>query len=74
MTALAATAAGGLVVATGAGDLALLSLRSDTPPTCGTAADDAARAAVAAFLASTSEVTEDGDLYPHLALTDGSRA
>ncbi|MGW7033389.1 hypothetical protein ACWGFX_40250 [Streptomyces xanthophaeus] len=74
VTALAATAAGGLVVATGAGDLALLALRSDAPPTCGTAADDAARAAVAAFLASTSEVTEDGDLYPHLALTDGSRA
>ncbi|MEU6141211.1 WD40 repeat domain-containing protein [Streptomyces sp. NPDC047081] len=70
VTGLAATPTGDLVVATGAGDLVLLAVRAaEARPTAG----DASKATVAAFLAATSEVPEDGDLETDLVLTDGTR-
>ncbi|MER6675689.1 hypothetical protein [Streptomyces sp. NPDC000983] len=71
VTALDATATGDLLMADGQGDLTLLAVRSGTaPPDRGEPA-----AAVAAFLASTSEVPEDGaDLQEHLVITDGDRS
>ncbi|MDQ3789400.1 MAG: hypothetical protein M3422_19430 [Actinomycetota bacterium] len=73
VTALCATRAGELVVATGAGDLVLLSVLP-APGAAQAIDDEAPRAAVAAFLASTSEVPDDGDLWDHLVTTDGTRA
>nr|WP_260859538.1 WD40 repeat domain-containing protein [Streptomyces cupreus] len=67
VTALAATATGELLVAGGEGDLVLLSVGSaEARPQNGDA--------VTAFLDSTSEVPEDGDLEEHLVVTDGARA
>jgi hypothetical protein len=72
VTALAATAAGELVAATGAGDLALSSVL--TGSTKAPAADsDTARAAVTAFLDATCEVPGDGELETHLVISDGTR-
>ena len=70
VTALAATAGGDLVVATGGGDLALVSVTAGqlTAP-----APDALQAQAAAFLASTSAVPDDRDLHAHLLVTDGER-
>jgi hypothetical protein len=70
VTGLAATASGGLIVATGGGDLALVSVTAGhpTPP-----APDALRDPAVAFLASTSVVPDDRDLYAHLIVTDGVR-
>jgi WD40 repeat protein len=70
VTALAATASGDLIVATGGGDLALVSVTAGhlTAP-----APDALRGQVAAFLASTSVVPDDRALSAHLVVTDGVR-
>ncbi|WP_432187218.1 hypothetical protein [Streptomyces sp. Tue6028] len=72
VSALGATPTGELVVAGGAGDLVLLSVRSAPaqPHTTGVAA---AEAAATAFLESTSEIPDDGDLDTHLVVTDGAR-
>lgn len=76
VTALAATAAGDLVVAGGQGELALLSVPVGAAPTR-TPDGDTMRAAVAAFLDGTSEVPDDDDdhrgLWKHLVMTDGTR-
>jgi hypothetical protein len=72
VTALGATAAGELVAATGASDLALLSVLTNS--TKAPAADrNTARAAVTAFLDATSEVPSEGDLETHLLISDGAR-
>ena len=72
VTALGGTAAGELVAATGAGDLALLSVHNG--PTQAPAADsDTARAAVTAFLDATCEVPGDAELETHLVISDGTR-
>lgn len=71
VTALCATRTGELVVANGAGDVVLLSVLTDSETAVD---DDAPRAAVAAFLDSTSEAPDDGDLWEHLVTTDGTRA
>jgi hypothetical protein len=73
VTALAATAAGDLVVACGDGDLLLLSVRAGGAQ-AGPPDEDAARAAVMAFVQSTSEVPEGADVEDHLVVTDGTRA
>lgn len=75
VSALAATAAGELVIASG-GELTLVSMRSDAEQTRtadGIDASTAAASAVAEFLDATSEVPDGGDLEDHLVLTDGDR-
>jgi hypothetical protein len=70
VTALAATASGDLIVATGGGDLVLVAVtagRSTAPD------PDVLRGQIAAFLASTSVVPDDRDLLGHLVVTDGVR-
>jgi hypothetical protein len=69
VTGLDATATGELVVASGGGDLVLLSVLTTASSTDG----DTSRASVTAFLAGTSEVPGDGDLEEHLVITDGSQ-
>ncbi|MCF3128968.1 PD40 domain-containing protein [Streptomyces olivochromogenes] len=77
LTALTATTTGHLLVAGGGGELALLSLRADSlrpdSATARTLDADGSRAAVASFLAATSEVPDVGDLETHLVVTDGTR-
>jgi hypothetical protein len=68
VNALCATAAGDLVVATGEGDIVLLSVLSDSAP-----AHAAPQALVTAFLNATTEVPDDGDLEASLIVTDGTR-
>jgi hypothetical protein len=70
--ALAATAAGELLVAGGGGDLVLLSVITDSTQTH-TPVRESSRAAARAFLEASSEVPDDGDLEMHLVLTDGTR-
>ncbi|MCP2167169.1 hypothetical protein LX83_004042 [Goodfellowiella coeruleoviolacea] len=72
VTALSATPTGDLVVATGGGDLVLLSVPADATPARAVDAE-AMRAAVTAFLDATSEVPDDADAEAHLVLTDGTR-
>ena len=72
VTALAATATGGLPVATKDDDLALVSLGAD----CATAYPAAAntlQSQVAAFLTSASMIPDDRTLWAHLVTTDGVR-
>jgi hypothetical protein len=72
VTALAAAATGELIAATGESELTLLSVLTDaTKPH--TAARETLRALVAAFLDTTSEVPNDGDLEAHLVISDGTR-
>ncbi|WAL68548.1 hypothetical protein ORV05_12485 [Amycolatopsis cynarae] len=71
VTGLGATPAGELVVATGEGDLVLLSVLAESATADATA--DSLRDGVAAFLEATSEVPDDGDPEAHLVLTDGVR-
>jgi hypothetical protein len=72
VTALCATAAGGLVVATGTGDLALLSVVADSAPGRPTDAR-MPQELVTAFLDASPEVPADGDLENLLVLTNGTR-
>lgn len=72
VTALGATASGGLVVASDGGELVLLAVRADSA-TDHRANGDRAREAVAAFLDSTNELPDDADLDTDLLLTDGHR-
>ncbi|MCT9011296.1 hypothetical protein [Streptomyces rhizosphaerihabitans] len=75
VSALAATATGELVLASG-GELMLVSVRSDPGATHSTDDSDASTAAASAvseFLDATSEVPDGGDLEEHLVLTDGER-
>jgi len=72
VTALGATAAGDLAVASGGGDLALVSVPASSP-TAHAVCGDTSRAMITAFLDATSEVPGDGDLETHLVLTDGAR-
>lgn len=72
VTALAATASGGLVVAGADGELAVLSVRADSAVDR-QANSDRAREAVAVFLDSTTELPDDADLDTDLLLTDGHR-
>jgi hypothetical protein len=72
VTSLAATATGELAVASGAGDLVLLSVLP-APAKLYPADNETARATVTAFLDATSEVPVDGDLEKHLVVTDGRR-
>ncbi|MFB6890283.1 TolB family protein [Kitasatospora sp. NPDC056327] len=67
LAALAATATGHLLAARTDGELILLSVRSAPAPAPAVLGDEAT-----AFLASTADVPEDGDLEPHLVITDGS--
>ncbi|GLW72521.1 hypothetical protein Kpho02_48200 [Kitasatospora phosalacinea] len=68
VTALAATAAGELLVAREDGSLTLLTPPTgDEPPSPATTAGEDA----AAFLAGTGDVPADGDLDDHLDFTDG---
>ncbi|MFI7383523.1 hypothetical protein [Streptomyces sp. NPDC049813] len=68
VSAVGRAASGELVVAGGSGELVFLSV--DAAPTDG--ADDArAKAAVTAFLDSTSEVSDEADLDSDLILTNG---
>ncbi|MFF7211841.1 hypothetical protein ACFZAU_15125 [Streptomyces sp. NPDC008238] len=71
VSALAATAAGELVLARADGELVLLSVRSGPGNTL--AAHDTAASAVAEFLEATCDVPDGGDLDEHLVLTDGDR-
>jgi hypothetical protein len=72
VTGVGATAAGELVVGSGAGDLVLLSVRAGCakPPERDA---DTPTAAVTAFLDSTCAVPDEGDLEAHLVMTDGDR-
>ncbi|MBV1851263.1 hypothetical protein [Catellatospora tritici] len=72
ITALAATATGAFVAATGDGELMLLAVRDEAVVTD----TDAARAAVAAFTAATVELPDSGDPDDEdegFVLTDGDR-
>jgi len=72
VTALGAMATGELVVASGGGELVLLSVAAGS--TTAHAVDgDTLRAMVTAFSDTTSEVPDDGNLETHLVLTDGAR-
>jgi WD40 repeat protein len=75
VSALAATASGELVLAGGGAELVLVTVRSHPEETRTT--DDAdvstAASAVSAFLDSTSDVPDSGELEDHLVLTDGDR-
>lgn len=73
VSALGRTPTGDLVVASGEGELALVSVNAD-PAQAEALGDDTARAAVAAFLESSSEVPDDGDLWAHVVMTDGDRS
>lgn len=76
VSALAATAAGELVLAGGGGELVLVSVRSDPEETRAADDSDASAAAVSAvseFLDATCEVPDGGGLEEHLVLTDGDR-
>jgi hypothetical protein len=70
VTGLAATAGGDLIVATGEGGLALVSVAPGHPAA---PAPDVLDGQVAAFLASTSVVPDDRELWAHLVVTDGVR-
>ncbi|MEH0516566.1 MULTISPECIES: hypothetical protein [unclassified Streptomyces] len=72
VTALGTTATGELVVAGGTGDLVLVSARVACAEPLDTGAETST-AAVAAFLAATSGIPDDGDLETHLVVTDGAR-
>lgn len=72
VTGLGATTTGELVVASGGGDLVLLSVLADST-TAHTTDGDTLRATVTAFLDATSEVPDEGDLETHLVVTDGAR-
>lgn len=76
VTALAATAAGELVLAGGDGEIVLLTVRSDAERTSTSGHFDAspsAASAVSEFLDATSEVPDGRDLDEQLVLTDGDR-
>lgn len=72
VTALCATAVGGLLVATGVGDLALISVVADSAPPRPAYAR-MSQALVTAFLDASPEVPADGDLENHLVVTNGTR-
>lgn len=72
VTALGATATGDLVVASGEGELLLVSVPADTTDVH-TADSDSSQATVAAFLAATSDIDDDGDWEEQLVVTDGTR-
>ncbi|EYT81959.1 hypothetical protein CF54_16190 [Streptomyces sp. Tu 6176] len=72
VTALAATAAGALLVAGGGGELALLTVLDGSAPAPGAVGDHAVAAATA-FLEAADEIPDDGDLETHLVMTDGTR-
>ncbi|WP_200797642.1 WD40 repeat domain-containing protein [Streptoalloteichus hindustanus] len=72
VTGLGTTPTGELVVASGEGELVLVSVLSGSAKTRATN-DNAARAALTAFLDSTCEVPDNGDLEAHLVMTDGAR-
>lgn len=72
VTGLGATAAGELAVASGGGDLVLVSVRAASAKVHA-AGSDTLRAMVTAFLDATSEVPDDGHLETHLVVTDGER-
>ncbi|MGW2051862.1 hypothetical protein ACWCPF_43085 [Streptomyces sp. NPDC001858] len=73
VSGLGATPTGELVIASGGGDLVLLSVRAGSAQTRSTDGDTSPTAAVAAFLDATSEIPDDGDLESHLVITDGAR-
>ena len=70
VAALSATASGDLVVATSEGDLALV---SETAGHRTAPAPDALRAQATAFLAGTSVIPDDGEVYAHLVVADGEQ-
>ena len=72
VTALCATAAGGLLAATGAGDLALISVVAESAP-ARPADARLAQDLVTASLDTSPEVPADGDLENLLVLTNGTR-
>ena len=72
VSALGVTATSELVVAGSGGELALLSVRSDSAETA-RADREAPQDTVAAFLDATSEIPHDADIEEHLEVTDGAR-
>lgn len=72
VTALCTTAAGDLVVATGEGDLVLVSVRTEFAQ-ADAAGHPTPQALVTAFLQATSEAPDDSDLEDHLVVSDGAR-
>ncbi|MFI5528178.1 hypothetical protein ACIA8O_06410 [Kitasatospora sp. NPDC051853] len=76
LTTLTVTPPGELLGATDDGRLLLLSVLADPTATTGDAPDnhELAGAAVAAFLAATSELSADADLESGLVVTDGTRS
>jgi hypothetical protein len=72
VTALCATAAGDLVIATGEGDLVLAAVRTESA-SADTADVLTAQALAAAFVNSTTEAPDDGILEDYLAVTDGTQ-
>jgi hypothetical protein len=72
VTALCTTASGDLVVATGEGDLVLVSVRTEFPQ-ANAAGHLSPQALVTAFLQATLEAPDDGDLENHLVVTDGAQ-
>jgi hypothetical protein len=72
VTALCATAAGDLVIATGEGDLVLASVRTESAP-ADTADVPTPQALATAFVSSTTEAPDDGTLEDQLVVTDGSQ-
>jgi hypothetical protein len=69
VTALAAMATGQLLAGSGGGDLALLSVLAGSAKASATDSDTLP-AIVTAFLDTTSEVPDEGDLETHLVLSD----
>lgn len=72
VTALCATAAGDLAIATGAGNLVLASVRAESA-SADTVDAPTPQALAAAFLSSTTEAPDDGTLEDHLVVTDGTQ-
>ncbi|SEO45814.1 hypothetical protein SAMN04489732_10187 [Amycolatopsis saalfeldensis] len=71
VTGLCALSSGDLVVAGGAGELALVSVRTDAASA--TPDRGAMRDAVTAFVDAVSEVPDDDALWDQLVMTDGTR-
>ncbi|MEV0181769.1 hypothetical protein AB0I54_21090 [Streptomyces sp. NPDC050625] len=70
VSAMGATMTGKFVIASGGGDLVLLSVPAGSAKTHSTSSDTST---AAAFLDATSEIPDDGDLETHLVVTDGTR-
>jgi hypothetical protein len=73
ISSLAALSSGQVVVADRSGRVSVMAASADTPAATHTVDRPTARARVDAFLASTTELPDDANLYTDLVRTDGVR-